>query len=188
MLLRNLICKHYTLADLIRKRMNWNYISYLQSWVSRKVRNWSGTKDIRQRPNHGQSYTTRCVPRGLCCCPWKPCRIVYKSSHRWPQNSDVTAVPAAPDFPRNVCFLLEAATRINENKLFTVPTFLHFYFPIKYLGGSNWLSTLNWVPLREIPKAIIWPFGLPLCQWIVWGNGIRQVMLQKPTAPKMSVA
>lgn len=129
-LLSNLICKHYTLADLIRKWMNWNYISFLQSWVSRKVRNWSGTRDIRQRPNRGQSYTTRCVPWGLCCCPWKPCQIVYKNSHRWPQNPDVTAVPAAPDFPRNVCFLLEAVTRINENKLSTVPTFLHFYFPI----------------------------------------------------------
>lgn len=41
-LLGNLACKHHTLADLIRKWMNWNYISCLQSWVILQVGKWAG--------------------------------------------------------------------------------------------------------------------------------------------------
>lgn len=105
-LLRNLICKHYTLADLIRKWMNWNYISCLQSWVARKVGKWSETGDTRPHPNQGQSYTTKLIQWRLCCqCPWKPGPTVYKNFHQWSQTPGVSPVPAAPDFARNIYFL-----------------------------------------------------------------------------------
>lgn len=126
-LLRNLTCKQYTLADLIRKRMNWNDISFLQSWVARKVGNPSGKVDNRPHPNQGQGCTTRLTQWRLCFrCPWKPNPIVYKMSPNGPRPQMLLLYLLPESVPEIYISSTAAATRINGNEWHTVPTPLHF--------------------------------------------------------------